>query len=95
MSFSGKLGDIVSTWFSWKLFADSIGLAVLDSYQGTFELVVQLELKQAKVANKEVQGNRTANARDVILNIELYRRFLPKDKSKIGATSTKYVSCLL
>jgi hypothetical protein len=67
---------------------------VLDAYNGGFG-IGDLGLKQAKASNKEVTGNRTLNAYEAIPSWELFTRFLPKVKSKFGATSTTYLACYL
>jgi hypothetical protein len=93
-SYANKLASIVATWFGWKLFAESLGTDVLESYQGTFQ-PGSFKLLAAKQANKEVQGNRTNNPWEAIPSWELFNRFLPKVKEVFKATSTNYLACLL
>ena len=76
-SYANKLAFITAIWFDWKVFAESLGIDVLLSYQGTFQ-PGQLGLLQAKPANKKVQGNRTNNHWEAIPSWELFNRFLAK-----------------
>ena len=67
---------------------------MLDACNGGFG-AIDVGLKQAKVANKEVAGDRTNTAWEAIPSWEFFTRFLPKVKSKCGATSTTYLACYL
>ena len=93
-SYANKISSLTATWFGWKVFAESLGTDVLESYQGTHQ-PGQLGLMQAKAANKEVQANRTTNPWEAIPSWELFERFLPKVKEVFKATSTDYLACFL
>ena len=47
---------------------ESLGTDVLDAYNGGFGAGDMGLIRQAKVANHEVVGNRTNNAREAILS---------------------------
>ena len=92
--YSKRLGHIISTMRSWKLFGDAMGTDVLNMYDGTFD-AGQLGFKQAKAAVDEAAENRTKNALNAIPSLKLLSSFLPKIKDKYGAGSTTYLACFL
>jgi hypothetical protein len=92
--YAERLGQIITTMRSWKLFGDAMGTDVLAMYEGTFS-AGQLGFRQAKAAVDEAAENRTKNALNAIPSLKLLTSFLPKIKEKIGAGSTAYLACFL